>query len=77
MEIPSWPNASWGSLQPNPDNLRVCEGCNASYCINGDPSGFWGCSALTKIHGDLGVSQIKEGLCEFCRPTGKYSLYER
>lgn len=63
-----------GIIKPLQKNKRNCEKCFAGYCINGDPSdcwiegGFW-----EEVKGKLVPIKI-EGLCEFCRPTGKYSL---
>lgn len=47
-------------------NKRICITCNATYVINGDPSGYWYQYPTKNIK--------SEGLCEFCRPTGKFSL---
>lgn len=57
---------SHNSIIPAQQNLRVCESCNATYCINGDESGYWLCFNI--------FNKPQEGLCEFCKPTGKYSL---
>ena len=52
-------------IKPLQKNKRVCEKCSATYCINGDQSDYW-CQLLEEVP--------VEGLCEFCKPTGKYSL---
>ena len=52
-------------IKTNVNNLRTCEDCKATYCINGDESGFWSI---------FPYGAKKEGQCEFCRPTGRYSL---
>lgn len=62
---------SAGSIKPNPQNLRTCEDCHAIYCINGDESGYWLCGDGAKMI----IDQYDVfGKCEFCKPTGKYSL---
>jgi hypothetical protein len=61
-----------GVIKPIQKNRRICEKCNAGYVINGDESEYW-CQIPTLVD-DFGVCIKKEGLCEFCRQTGKYSL---
>lgn len=59
-----------GTIEPLPKNKRICEQCHATYIINGDPSNYW--CQLQNLP-EKGVLLI-EGLCEFHRPIGKYSL---
>jgi len=63
-----------GIIKPNPKNIRTCEKCNATYCINGDESEYW-CEMplIEEVDGKMKVVKI-EGKCEFCKDTGKYSL---
>jgi hypothetical protein len=58
-------------IKPLEKNLRTCEKCAALYCINGDPSDMW-CEYSRKKKKEFIYKQ--EGLCEFCKPTGKYSI---
>lgn len=58
-----------GIIKAIQKNKRICEKCHATYCINGDESEYW-CELREK-----GVEI--NGLCEFCRPTGKYSLSKK
>jgi hypothetical protein len=61
-----------GAIKPLEKNVRTCEKCFASYCVNGDPSDMWCEISSVDSKGEF-IYKI-EGLCEFCRPTGKYSL---
>lgn len=60
-----------GAIKPLEKNLRTCTQCHALYCINGDPSDMW---SQISPQNESGYIYKVEGLCEFCRPTGKYSL---
>lgn len=52
-------------IKPIQKNKRICAKCGATYVINGDPSCYW------VVYPEKNVEV--EGLCEFCRGTGKYS----
>lgn len=53
------------TITPLQKNLRVCEECNATYVINGDPSEYW-C--------ELSSDNPVQGKCEFCRSGSKYYI---
>ncbi len=55
-----------GSIEALQKNKRNCQKCGGGYVINGDPSDVW-CELPW-------IDVPTEGLCEFCRPTGKYFL---
>ena len=61
-----------GIIKPIQKNKRMCENCGAGYVINGDPSEYW-CQTPNLID-DFGYDIKIEGLCEFCRPSGRYSF---
>lgn len=59
-------------IEAQQKNKRTCEKCFALYVINGDESGLW-CEISPRNSDGVYIYPL-EGECEFCRPTGKYSL---